>query len=176
MPDGMDRPRSSTPAGILASGPEQLFKPVPEWRRSFCAGDKMIHPHAIRDERRLKIAVSVNDESTAGSEHHSELARVSALCRPLIADLDLRARTAGHVRADIRTSHPQTRIRSILQPACHGARSRFGFMKVMRQLAVDHGQRFFSHSFFRLPNCASHNSASDLATIAKTSTLVTATS
>jgi transposase InsO family protein len=31
-----------------------------------------IHPNAIRDERRLKTAVSVNDQSTAGLEHHSD--------------------------------------------------------------------------------------------------------
>ncbi|MEH2521382.1 hypothetical protein V1279_006955 [Bradyrhizobium sp. AZCC 1610] len=46
--------------------------------------------------------------------------------------------------------------------------------KEARQIVLDFGQGDFLHAGF--PNCASHNSASDLATIAKTSTVVPETS
>jgi hypothetical protein len=46
--------------------------------------------------------------------------------------------------------------------------------QVSRQIVLDFGQGDFLHPGF--PNCASHDSASDLATIAKTSTVVPETS
>jgi hypothetical protein len=47
---------------------------------------------------------------------------------------------------------------------------RLGLTKVARQIVLDVRERYFLHS--RSPNCASHDSASDLATIAKISTVV----
>jgi hypothetical protein len=56
-------------------------------RRSFRAGDqmdgiRMSDPSTCNSgyERRSKIAVSVNDQSTAGLEHHSELVRAFRRC------------------------------------------------------------------------------------------------
>src|SRR5271157_2132948 len=51
---------------------------------------------------------------------------------------------------------------------------RLSLAKIARQVIFDFGERNFLHSGF--PNCASHDSASDLATIAKTSTVVPETS
>jgi hypothetical protein len=43
---------------------------------------------------------------------------------------------------------------------------RFGLAEIPRQIVLDFGERNFFHSGF--PNCASHESASSLVTIAKT--------
>jgi hypothetical protein len=51
---------------------------------------------------------------------------------------------------------------------------RLGLTKIPRQIVLDDRERYFLHS--RFPNCASHESASDLATIAKTSTVMPDTS
>jgi hypothetical protein len=51
---------------------------------------------------------------------------------------------------------------------------RLGLTKVARQIILDLGERDLFHSGF--PNCANHDSAADLATIARTSTVVRETS
>src|SRR6266568_4955316 len=82
--------------------------------------------------------------------------KARVVCKTILEPVVLRLETDQHPRRSAMAGNDDLLPLSLAKKA--------------REIILDCGQRNFFHS--RLANCASHASASDLATIAKTSTVV----